>query len=216
MCIAWKSLVFAALVALAPAGIALAQLPGPGTPTGNPGPLAPPVGASIAAPVTPAAATAPAPLRPVADPNRKPIARVTNGNGTLPNDHGQVWREYDISPYTLRVTTTNRPEQAIVDWILRETGYEAWHSEPLAILSADKRTLRVYHTPEMQAVVAEMVDRFVNGQAETHAFGLRVSLTMRNPSLCRAKACSGSCIQDFRVQSQEFKPGCWRRKTPRC
>ena len=37
-------------------------------------------------------------------------------------------------PYTARVTTTKRPEQAIIDWILRETGYEAWHTEPLGIL----------------------------------------------------------------------------------
>src|SRR5689334_17302209 len=65
---------------------------------------------------------------------RTPIAKVTSGNGALPNDAGQVWREYDITPYTLRVTTTTRPEQAIVDWILRETGYEAWHSDPVGIL----------------------------------------------------------------------------------
>src|SRR5260221_13781668 len=104
-----------------------------------------------------------------------PIAKVTNGNGTLPNDKGQIWREYDISPYTLRVTSTNRPEQAIVDWILRETGYEAWHSDPVGLLSADRRTLRVYHTPEMQAVVSEMVDRFVNTEAETQSFGLRIA-----------------------------------------
>ena len=96
----------------------------------------------------------------------RPIARVTAGNGTLPNEHGQVWREYDISPYTARVTTTKRPEQAIVDWILRETGYEAWHCEPLGILSATPRTLRVYHTPQMQAVVADVVDRFVASEAE--------------------------------------------------
>ncbi len=92
----------------------------------------------------------------------------------LPNEHGQVWREYDISPFTLRVTSTNRPEQAVVDWILRETGYEAWHSQPLGILSATPRVLRVYHTPEMQALVGRIVDRFVAGQAATQAFGLRV------------------------------------------
>ena len=78
---------------------------------------------------------------------------------------GQVWREYDIRPYTLRVTTTARPEQAIVDWILRETGYEAWHSDPVGLLSANRETLRVYHTPEMQAIVADIVDRFVNSAA---------------------------------------------------
>ena len=93
-------------------------------------------------------------------------ARVTKGSGALPQDQGQVWREYDIRPYTLRVTTTARPEQAIVDWILRETGYEAWHSDPVGLLSANRETLRVYHTPEMQAIVADIVDRFVNSAAE--------------------------------------------------
>jgi hypothetical protein len=106
---------------------------------------------------------------------------VTDGNGSLPNEAGQVWREYDISPYTARVTTTQRPEQAVVDWILRETGYEAWHGEPLGILSATRRTLRVYHTPEMQAVVGELVNRFVSSEAETTTFGLRV-LTLDSPS----------------------------------
>ena len=117
---------------------------------------------------------------------RQSAVRVTNGDGKLPNTQGQVWREYDISSYTLRVASTNRPQQAIVDWILRETGYEAWHSEPLGILSATDRTLRVYHTPEMQAVVTDIVNRFAGGDAETRAFGLRV-VSVDHPNW-RAKA----------------------------
>ena len=112
---------------------------------------------------------------------RATIAKVTSGTGTLPNDAGQVWREYDITPYTLRVTSTNRPEQAIVDWILRETGYEAWHSDPLGLLSANGRTLRVYHTPQMQEVVSEIVDRFVNTQAESASLRLRL-ITIGSPN----------------------------------
>jgi len=114
------------------------------------------------------------------------LARVTTGSGTLPNDRGQLWREYDISPYTLRVTSTNRPEQAVVDWILRETGYEAWHTEPLGILSATQRKLLVYHTPEMQQVVGDIVDRFVASEAETHAFSVRIA-TVNHPNW-RARA----------------------------
>jgi hypothetical protein len=131
------------------------------------------------------AAAAPAtPITPIgAAPTR---ARVTKGSGALPNDQGQVWREYDITPYTNRVTSTNRPEQAIVDWILRETGYETWHSDPVGVLSANRGTLRVYHTPEIQAVVADIVDRFVNAQADAYAFSLRVA-TVVNPNW-RAKA----------------------------
>ncbi|TWU21977.1 hypothetical protein [Bythopirellula polymerisocia] len=108
-------------------------------------------------------------------------AQVSKGSGTLPNEDGQVWREYDISPYTLRVQNTAAPEQAIVDWILRETGYEAWHSKPVGLLSADQRTLRVYHTPQMQAIVADIVDRFVNSSAEHHGFGLRI-VTIGSPN----------------------------------
>jgi hypothetical protein len=124
---------------------------------------------------------APAPLDPAIT-----RARVSKGSGALPNDAGQVWREYDISPYTSRVTTTERPEQAIVDWILRETGYEAWHSEPVGLLSANRNVLRVYHTPEIQAVVADIADRFVNSAASAYAFTMRVA-TVGNPNW-RAKA----------------------------
>ncbi len=108
-------------------------------------------------------------------------AAVTKGSSSLPNEDGQVWREYDITPYTLRIKDRNHPEQTIVDWILRETGYEAWHSSPVALLSADRRMLRVYHTPQMQAVVADIVDRFVNVHAENHGFGLRIA-TVNNPN----------------------------------
>ena len=127
----------------------------------------------LAAPVVPATA-------------QTPIARVTKGPDSLPADAGQEWRDYDISPYTARVTSTNRPEQAILDWILRETGYEAWHTGPLAFLNIDNRRLRVFHTPEMHAVVSDLVDRFVNTEAESHAFGMRV-ITLGSPNW-RSKA----------------------------
>jgi hypothetical protein len=143
---------------------------------------APAPGARAAGDITPVdgglAPVSPGPVR----------ATVTKGAGTLPNDQGQVWREYDIRPYTLRVSSTARPEQAIIDWILRETGYEAWHSEPVGLLSASREVLRVYHTPEMQAIVADIADRFVNSSASAYAFTLRVA-TVRNPNW-RAKALS--------------------------
>lgn len=139
-----------------------------------------------------------APLAPVTPDERPAVARVSKGPGSLPNDAGQEWRDYDITPYTARVTSTNRPEQALVDWLLRETGYEAWHSEPLGLLSANQRTLRVYHTPQMHTVVGDMVDRFVNSQAESHAFGLRV-ITLGSPNW-RAKA--HAMLRPVATQSQ--------------
>jgi hypothetical protein len=117
---------------------------------------------------------------------RTPLAKVTAGSGTLPNQNGQIWREYDISPYTSRVTSTNRPEQAIVDWILRETGYEAWHSSVVSILAADAKTLRVYHIPEIHAIVADVVDRFLRTGGDTQAVNVRI-VSVDGPSW-RAKA----------------------------
>jgi len=144
---------------------------------GSSGPTAPSPVTPTPSAVTPA--STPVPSTPTGA--RVTRAPVSKGAGTLPHDHGEVWREYDISSYTLREPTTNHPEQAIVDWILRETGYEAWHSTPVGLLSADTKTLRVYHTPQMQSVVANIVDRFVNSAAENHGFGLRI-ITIRNPN----------------------------------
>src|SRR5262245_24312824 len=166
------------IIALAALGIGLAafaQAPMPQSLDPSAGAAWRPSGSSGAS------ATTGGDLQPVAGAPRAAIAKVTSGTGTLPNDGGQVWREYDITPYTLRVTSTNRPEQAIVDWILRETGYEAWHSDPLGILSANGRTLRVYHTPQMQEIVSEIVDRFVSSEAATQAFGVRI-ITIGSPN----------------------------------
>jgi hypothetical protein len=110
-----------------------------------------------------------------------PITLVTKGTGVLPNDHGQIWREYDIRPYTSHVTNTERPEQAIIDWILRETGTEVWFTEPFGILNANSQTLRVYHTEEMQRLVLDVVDRFVSSQAEPQALSLRL-VTIGSPN----------------------------------
>ena len=176
----------------------LAQEPSWRAPSGTAA-VAPPSVPTAAGSQSPAAATNATPvLTPVTRMPRKNIAKVTSGAGTLPNEDGQIWREYDIAPYTTRVTTTNTPEQAIVDWILRETGYEAWHSEPLGLLSANRRVLRVYHTPQMQELVADIVDRFVNSDAETHAFGLRI-VTVESPNW-RAK--SVRMLRPIPVQTQ--------------
>jgi hypothetical protein len=107
--------------------------------------------------------------------------KITKGTGVLPNDYGQVWREYDITPYTSQVKEGAKPEQAIVDWILRETGTDVWFAEPLGILNADSRRLRVYHTPEMQQIVRDVVERFVASDSEPQVLGLRL-MTIGSPN----------------------------------
>ncbi len=115
----------------------------------------------------------------------------------LPNSAGQVWREYDIRPYTSQITTSAQPQQAVLDWILRETGKEMWFNAPLGILSADKNKVRVYHTPEIQQVVQRTIDRLVNSRGQVQVLGLKL-LTVSNPNW-RAKAVP--LMQPVRVQS---------------
>lgn len=127
-----------------------------------------------------------------------PVAlKISKGNGTLPNQHGQVWREYDLTPYTSRITGVAKPEQAVVDWVLRETGTETWFSTPLGILSADTNTLRVYHTPEVQNMVRSIVERFVAYDPSAHSLNLRI-ITISTPAW-RSRA--ASLLKPVDVQS---------------
>ena len=95
-------------------------------------------------------------------------------------DEGQVWREFDIRSYTLRVASTSRPQQAIIDWIFRETGSAVWHGGIPAVLSADRSTLRVYHVPSIQNKVADIVGRFTEEGAEPWAIDVNI-LGIKNP-----------------------------------
>ena len=107
--------------------------------------------------------------------------KVTRTQSQLPNEAGQVWREYDISPYTENVGAVQRPQQAILDWVLRETGTEMWFNEPLGILNATKDRLVVYHTPEIQAEVKAITDRFVRTRGQEQNFNIDL-LTVGNPN----------------------------------
>src|SRR4029434_5792179 len=85
-----------------------------------------PMSPTTAVPASRSAAPSAAALTPAFTADARAGLKVSKGAGILPNEHGQVWREYDLSPYTLRVRDVAKPEQAIVDWILRETGTEVW------------------------------------------------------------------------------------------
>lgn len=94
--------------------------------------------------------------------------------------------EYDLRPYTQALKNVDRPQQAVIDWIIRETGSELWFQEPVGVLTADRSTLRVYHNAGMQKVVAQIYERFVNGINEPQVFNLRL-ITIGNPNW-RSKA----------------------------
>jgi len=110
------------------------------------------------------------------------IAKISATMEKIPQDSGQIWREYDITPFTqgrkLPVGSIP-PEQMLVDWILRKTGTARWHTAPFGILSADSEKLYVYHTKEVQLLVADIVDRFVCPQLWNEACTLRIVSTSR-------------------------------------
>lgn len=108
------------------------------------------------------------------------VTRVTSNTNVLPNTAGQIWREYDIRPYTTQVTTSAQPQKAIIDWVLRETGHEMWFQEPLGILSASRDTLRVYHTRDIHNVIQPIVDRFVESRGAVQKVGVKL-MTVENP-----------------------------------
>lgn len=109
------------------------------------------------------------------------IARVSQSMEQLPNSAGQVWREYDITPYTSKITNAPNPQQAIVDWILKETGTDLWFHHPMGILNATPYQLYVYHTPEIQKVISQLVDRFVKSQGQVQKIDLAL-MTLENPN----------------------------------
>jgi hypothetical protein len=123
--------------------------------------------------------------------------RVTRGLDVLPNTAGQVWRAYDISPYTSAVSTTNRPEQAVIEWITRETGTDMWFREPLGVLSASHDTLHVYHTPAVQRTIEEIVTRLNQSRGRPQALSLRL-ITVGSPNW---RAMAYSVMQPITVSS---------------
>jgi hypothetical protein len=109
------------------------------------------------------------------------VRKGAAGGGSLPQGNGQEHRVYDLRPYTGYLTKHDRPHQAVVDWVLRETGSDVWFTEPFGFLSADRDSLTVYHTPEMHDVVGGMVERFVAGDKDPQVLHLRM-LTVGSPN----------------------------------
>jgi hypothetical protein len=124
-----------------------------------------------------------APLRQTApSQGLSPQGGITATSGSsLPNSANQIYKEFDLRPYTGYLTDKARPHQAIVDWILRDTGTDMWFTEPFGFMNANRDSLTVYHTEEIQRVVRDVVDKFVAGSKDPQAIGLRV-MTVGSPN----------------------------------
>ncbi len=99
----------------------------------------------------------------------------------LPTDGGQYYEEYDISPYTKELKNVDRPQQAIIDWVLKETGTDPWFTEPFGFISADRNKLRVYHGQSMHQMVRAVHEKFVNGTTVPQLYGVRL-IAIANPN----------------------------------
>lgn len=179
-----------AITSLAPGSFAVhsmahGQAPAalPSTPAGQPASSVPGPGASSAS--VPSLESMPAAGAPAATaaPGSTLRTQRTGGGGTpnLPSDAGQYWEQYDLRPYTKELTTVDRPHQAVIDWILRDTGTDAWFTDPFGFINADRNTLRVYHNEQMQQLVRQAYERFVNGTTTPQMFGLRL-LAINSPN----------------------------------
>jgi hypothetical protein len=86
-----------------------------------------------------------------------------------------------LRPYTKDLNQIDRPQQAIIDWVLRETGTDAWFTDPFGFINADRDTLRVYHNQQMHELVKRVYESFVNGTTAPQLYGLRM-MAVGNPN----------------------------------
>lgn len=90
----------------------------------------------------------------------------------VPAAAGQVWQTYDIGPFVRAAGPGS--QRHVVDWVLQDTGYGTWHGGTPAVLAADAERLSCFHQPDVQARVAEVVERFVAEADTPHRFSIRV------------------------------------------
>ena len=112
----------------------------------------------------------PEPTAPVdVPPNPTPQPSRASGTALRPqqliDQQSLTWGVFDIAPYTSipqHSKETSRPEGALIEWIFRFTGSDAWHGEVLSTLSATPDTLYALHNEEMLDRVDRIYERFVD------------------------------------------------------
>lgn len=92
----------------------------------------------------------------------------------LPNQDGQFWIVYDISPYSERFPSSSEPQKSIVEWIKFDSGVDFWQKEPFCVLSASRERLYVYHNADVQRYVSNIVDRFIDPAKSVFSFSIQV------------------------------------------
>lgn len=128
-------------------------------------------------------------------------AKFVKGNVPLPNDSGQFWAAYDISPYTSRFSEVTVPQRTILNWILADTTQKFWYGEPFGLLNATGNKLYVYHGPKVQQYISNVIDRFIDPQKKNSLFSVRI-ITTRLPDW-RAKVADK--VRPYPVKSKDVQ-----------
>ena len=96
------------------------------------------------------------------------------GAASLPSEAGQIYVDYDLTPYTSQYPNLQHPEQTILSWIMADTGESFWFGEPFGFLSADSSHLRVYHTVKVQQYISNVLDRFMDPEKKKQQFTVKI------------------------------------------
>ncbi|MDO5579537.1 MAG: hypothetical protein Q4G69_00230 [Planctomycetia bacterium] len=123
------------------------------------------------------------------------------GLSVLPNKEGQIWISYDISSYTKNYPNVSNPQRTLLNWILLDTGPDFWHQEPFSVLTADRNRLYVYHTPQVQQYVSNVLDRFMDPKKKNEFFSIRILLVQTPDWRTRA----AEWIRPWPVKSKDIQ-----------
>ena len=104
------------------------------------------------------------------------VALAEKGLPSLPNDAGQFWMVYDLTPYTGLYPNLPAPEQNILNWILYDTEKDFWFREPFGTLSSTRQKLYVYHTSQVQQYISNVLDRFMDAEKKKIIFRVQIIL----------------------------------------
>lgn len=74
---------------------------------------------------------------------------------------GKDWDVFDITGYTSRFQAGATPENGVQEWILRKTGDAFLPGGDVARLVVTPQQVKVYHSPEVQAAVQDVLGRFL-------------------------------------------------------
>lgn len=123
------------------------------------------------------------------------------GLSALPNKEGQIWISYDISSYTKAYPNVSNPQRTLLNWILLDTGSDFWHQEPFSVLTANRDRMYVYHTPQVQQYISNVLDRFMDPKKKDERFSIRILLVQTPDWRTRA----AEWIRPWPVKSKDIQ-----------